>query len=192
MRNQYLLYIDILGFEEMVAKAPDRVDDVFRIIASLNAHRHPDFSTIVFSDTILVHSAAVPRSEHDHDYIVMYLCEFAQDLLRRLVGREIAFRAVITMGEFDHYLLNDVAYFYGQALLGAYKAEKKIKCTGLFIDGVCNRRNRIFPTASYDDDWHFVFLTQRLTELEDVYEGELPLDDRLVADTDFCPLVSVL
>ena len=38
MKRRYLLYIDILGFEELVAN-PERVDDLYAIVASLHALR---------------------------------------------------------------------------------------------------------------------------------------------------------
>ena len=105
MRDEYLLYIDILGFTELAESSSDRVEDLYRVIASLNVHEHPDFATIVFSDTILVHCATNVRSEDSRRYVVMYLCEFAQDLLVRLCGRGVTFRAVLTYGAFEHYYL---------------------------------------------------------------------------------------
>jgi hypothetical protein len=56
MDDHYLLYIDVLGFKKLVDEAPDRVDDLFEIVASLNLHQHHDFAAIVFSDTILVYN----------------------------------------------------------------------------------------------------------------------------------------
>lgn len=185
MRDQYLLYIDILGFTDLVTQSPERVEEVYRVIASLHAHDHPDFATIVFSDTVLVHCAAELRTKHDHEYVVMYLCEFAQDLLDRLVGRDIAFRAVLTYGAFDHYRLNDVPCFFGPALIKAHLAEKEIKATGLYIDTASNRHNRIFPSVPLNEEWSFVFVTQQLTEFEDTWRGSVPLPNILVHDADF-------
>jgi len=44
MPEKYLLYIDILGFREMARASPDRVRELYQVIASLNVHRHPDFA----------------------------------------------------------------------------------------------------------------------------------------------------
>ncbi len=96
MEEHYLLYIDVLGFEEMVENEPHRIDDLFEIIASLNLHEHGTFSTIVFSDTVLIHNVTLPTNDHNRQYIVMYQCEFFRDLLHRVAGRSIALRSVLT------------------------------------------------------------------------------------------------
>lgn len=184
MQDQYLLYIDILGFSDLARDQPDLVDDLYRRIASLNAHKHPDFATIVFSDTVLVHCPVTLRTGHGHSHVVMYMCEFAQDLMHRLAGRNIAFRSVLTFGAFEHYHLNAVPCFFGPALIRAYKAEKAIKATGLYIDNESNRFNHIFSTARLDDDWSFVFLTQHMNEWEDTWQGRVPLDDLTAIETD--------
>src|SRR2546425_4226344 len=77
--DRYFLYIDILGFADLVMNAPDRVVDLYEIISSLNAHEHQSFGTIVFSDTILVY----PKFERGvgrraDAYFIMFLCEFVQ------------------------------------------------------------------------------------------------------------------
>ena len=45
--KKYFLYIDILGFSSLVMQ--DRIRDLYDRLDSLNAHKHPSFSTIVFS-----------------------------------------------------------------------------------------------------------------------------------------------
>jgi hypothetical protein len=184
MRDKYLLYIDILGFRGLARNHPDRVHDLYRVVASLNVHRHSAFAAIVFSDTILIYNTAELVTNHDHAYTVMYLCEFAQDLLHRLIGRDVAFRAVLTSGPFEHYYLNEVPCFFGSALVEAYDAEKTIKATGLFINESCQRYNQIYATAAFDGTWSFVFLTQSMSEVEDVYEGILPLAPTVAVNTD--------
>ena len=131
MNDRYLLYIDVLGFENLVDTAPERVDDLFEIIASLNLHHHNEFSAIMFSDTILVHNVSLPVSDNDRKTIVMYQCEFFRDLLHRVAGRSLALRGVLTYGQFEHYRLNNVPYFYGQAFNRAYRLEKCLEVTGL-------------------------------------------------------------
>jgi hypothetical protein len=184
--DKYLLYIDILGFRELVRADPARVTDLYQVVASLNAHRHESFATIVFSDTILVYNLAEVTTEHDREYAVMYLCEFAQDLLHRLVGRSVTFRAVLTSGSFEHYYLDKVPCFFGTALIDAYEAEKAIKAIGLFMHRSCLPHNRIFPTRAIDGlaSWSFVFLTQQMTEFENLWQGELPLPAIAAIDMD--------
>ena len=48
------LYIDILGFKNLVTSNTDKVESIFKIIDSLHVHKDIAFRTIVFSDTILV------------------------------------------------------------------------------------------------------------------------------------------
>ena len=73
MSDRFLLYIDILGFTEMVAKDPRKVARVYSILDTLKVHKHNSFTTIVFSDTILVYNNDAPTNDYDRKYHVMYL-----------------------------------------------------------------------------------------------------------------------
>lgn len=42
------LYIDILGFENLVTSNTDKVESIFKIIDSLHVHKDIAFQTIVF------------------------------------------------------------------------------------------------------------------------------------------------
>lgn len=172
--KKFLLYIDILGFKELVAEKPRKIEMLYHIIDSLNVHAHQAFKTIVFSDTILVYNSANPTSDDDRNYFVMYACEFVQDLQHRLVGQDIYFRAVLVLGEFDHYHLKNIECFYGPALIKAYIREKDIPAIGLFIDDASNSHNDIFPTTRFDRNLSFVFLNQSLERLQKNTGGELP------------------
>jgi len=185
MNTRYLLYIDILGFQNLVGHAPEKVPDLFELIDSLNVHRHDAFKTVAFSDTVLVYNAVDPVSDHDHEYIMMYLCEFAQDLLHRLVGTAVYFRGLICHGEFTHYLLRHVEVFYGPALIDAYLKEKSINCMGLFIEKTCLRWNKIFPVAKFDENLSFVYLTQSLERLWQDSSGILPVDPLIIEGVEF-------
>jgi hypothetical protein len=144
---------------------------------SLLVHRHHAFTTIVFSDTILVYNTADPRTDHDDEYLVMYACEFAQDLLYRTIGTGVHFRAVLLRGEFEHSLLTNIQSFYGQALLEAYRLEKAIESTGLFIHESCSDRNTIFPVVPFSEELSFVYLNQSLETLQTYTGGRLPMPD---------------
>jgi hypothetical protein len=76
MKSRYLLYLDILGFSDLVERDPDKVGPLYHAISKMRAHEHGDFQTIVFSDTVLVYNKASPRTANDHTYVVMFLCEF--------------------------------------------------------------------------------------------------------------------
>ena len=182
MKDRFLLYIDILGFSNLVSEKNFRVHDLYEIIVSLNAHHHDAFKAVVFSDTILIYNNVDAISQYDNKVITMFLCEFARDLLHRLTGKGIFFRAIITKGEFTHYELNDIPCFFGQSLVSAYADEKKIKAIGLFMHKSVKQFNQIFSTCAFNQDYDFVFLTQAIQELEEY--KEYPIDWASMVDTD--------
>jgi hypothetical protein len=47
INNKYLLYIDILGFSDMVKNDYMKINKLFDHVNSLNVHRHTAFQTIV-------------------------------------------------------------------------------------------------------------------------------------------------
>lgn len=57
MSDRFLLYIDILGFSNMVRDEPRKVVRVYEILDTLNVHNQSDFKVIVFSDTILIYNS---------------------------------------------------------------------------------------------------------------------------------------
>ena len=180
---RFLLYIDILNFSNLVAQR-GKVEELYEIVDGLNVHRHHAFTTIVFSDTILVYNKPRPAAPEDYRYIVMYLCEFAQDLFYRLIGRDIHFRAYIVHGDFAHYSTENIRdVFYGNALIEAYRAEKVLQCMGLFMSNDVVRYSSIFQTARFNANCHFVYLMQSLLRCS-FREQDYPLDPVLVVDTD--------
>lgn len=186
MKNfKYLLYIDVLGFSELVKNDYSKIKLLFKKIDELNVHRHNAFQTIVFSDTILIINKESPRNKHDHEYLVMYACEFVQDLMYRCIDLEIQFRAILTYGEFYYEKLENIEAYYGKALINSYYKEKDINSLGLFIDKSILHYNTIFKTALFDKDVHFVYLTQDIEHLCYLYNAEnLPLDSSLIDKAD--------
>lgn len=175
MVDRFLLYVDVLGFAELSVCDPDRVDDLFEIVASLNLFRHDGFAAITFSDTILVHNAFEPESAHDRRCAVMYLCEFFRDLVHRIAGRDLSLRSVLTYGPFEHYRLNDIPFFYGPALIRAYRAQKDLQVTGLLMDDYCRANSHIFSTRQFGSGWYYTFVTQAIDQYEDIYGAMVPL-----------------
>ena len=171
--KKYLLYIDILGFSDLVEMDSDKIQSLYDVIDSLNVHRHNAFKAIVFSDTVLVYNIDNASSEEDRDYCVMFACEFVQDLQFRLVGKNIYFRAVLVLDNFIHNSLNNLECYYGKALIKAHNLEKDIQAVGLFIDDESNKNNRIFPTKRFDKDLSFVYLNQSLETLQKNCNGNL-------------------
>jgi hypothetical protein len=187
--DRYLLYIDILGFSDLVRGDSPRIHDLYEVIASLNVHRHQAFHAIVFSDTILVYNTSGGGTVEDRRYLVMFLCEFAQDLQDRLVGREIFFRAVLVRGEFIHYELNSIPCFFGTSLIDAHRSEKKIPAIGLFAEKGIVHDSNIFETAAFDDKYNFVFITQTLNTIEDFYGGVFPISRMVLEESDLIYLL---
>jgi hypothetical protein len=176
MAQRFLLYIDILGFSDLVAGGSPIIHDLYEVIASLNVHNHSAFRAIVFSDTILVYNTDGGDTKPDRQYLVMFLCEFAQDLQYRLTMRGVFFRAVLVYGEFTHYELNSIPCFFGPALIDACKAEKELQAIGLFMHKSIVGDSDIFKTAHFSEHFDFVFITQSLDRVENFYGGHFPID----------------
>jgi hypothetical protein len=175
---RYLLYIDVLNFADFAATDFVKVERIYRILDSLNAHRHPNFKAIAFSDTILIYNLEPATTVDVAEYLVWYLIEFAEDLHRRFTGQDLFFRAVLVAGDFTHYKLKHVECFFGQALIEAYRREKGLPGVGLFITEECNGLNKYFRTARFDDNLSFVYLNRALEQLNDftgdVYPAQYP------------------
>jgi len=184
MVPRFLLYIDILGFSDLVKADDARIDDLYEVIASLNATKHDAFKCIIFSDTILVYNREGGEHAEDVRYLLMFLSEFAKDLLHRLTRRDVFFRAVITRGAFRHYELNDIPCFYGPALTRAHQSEKSIKAIGLFMESYLAAYCDIFETRPFNDEFVFVYLTQGLQALEEASGGKFPFDQWYLEETD--------
>lgn len=184
MTDRYLLYIDILGFSELVTELSPRIHDLYEVIASLNVHRHSAFRAIVVSDTILVYNVDGGHSPEDRNYLVMFLCEFAQDLQHRLTERGIFFRAVLVRGDFTHYEINSLPCFFGPALINAYQSEKDIQAIGLFMHRSIATDSDIFKGVTFNEQYNFVFITQSFNSVEDLYGGFFPMDKTLIEGTE--------
>lgn len=176
MDERFLLYIDILGFSDMVAKEPRKVARVYAILNLLNVHRHQSFKTIVFSDTVLVYNIEPALTDKDREYYVWFLTEFAEDLHHKLTGQDIYFRAMLVAGDFSHYQLENVECFFGMALINAYNAEKGIPSLGLFMDSKCAEYNRFFRLAPFSQEFSFVYLSRSLEHLNEYSGGSYPVD----------------
>jgi hypothetical protein len=182
--NRYLLYIDILGFSHYVQKDTLQVHRIYKIIEDLNAHHHDSFRVIVFSDTVLIYNLNEPLTESEKNYYVMFLIEFAQNLLYEFSGKKLFFRALLVQGDFEHIISGRFEKFFGKALIRAYLKEKSIKCCGLFIDRETQKNNNIFPVAKHDKDVYFVYMNQSLDAFCRGELGEWPVDPDLMYQTD--------
>lgn len=177
MEKKYFLYIDILGFAEIAKNDPNEIERIYNIIDSLNVHKHEAFKTIIFSDTILVYNIEEAVSNFERESIVMFACEFAQDLIYHFADKDIYFRAILTYDYFKHYSLKYAECYYGNALINCYNKEKEINGIGLFIDKRITQFNKIFPTVDYDKDFDYVCVLQSLERLNRNTNGLLPSSD---------------
>ena len=186
MKNMYLLYVDILGFSQMVETNPEAVKVIYQIVDSLNVHKHGAFQTIIFSDTILVYNKYEPLSVQDQQYIVMYMIEFVQDLIFRGIDVNLNFRAILTFGEFEHYKLKNSEYYFGKALVSAYKNEKEVNGIGLFIDKNLERFNKIYSSCTYNSSLNFVFIFQTMLRIRS-FGLSFPIPKELIEPSgEFC------
>ena len=183
MPAKYLLYLDMLGFSDLVRKR-GAVKKLYEIVNTLNVHRHSAFKTIAFSDTLLVYNIVNPKTKYDREYMVMYSCEFAQDLFYRLIGRDLHFRAYLTLGEFKINEFKNLKAFYGEALINAYERQKQIECTGLFIDNDLLDDCDIFHYDKYDEACSYVHLMQSLDRITFPDDSAYPIDPIMVFDVD--------
>ena len=179
------LYIDILGFSQMVREHSAKIPQVFEIIDELSVHSHYAFRAFVFSDTIIVYNENDEMPSH---YYVTYLIEFAQQLFYRLLFIGVYFRGLITCGEFEFHKLRNIQAYWGNALIDAYEDEKsdvnKIEGFGLFVRKDLSNDILIFEKMSVGNKYDFVFLCQSYMNLYKRVHGELPVDLDLLTETD--------
>ncbi len=163
MQTRMFLYIDLLGFSDMI-KTGYPVGDIYAHIDALNLHRDNDFTCIVFSDTILVYGKEF-WSENKAQ-AVMWLAEFAQDLFYRLIPLNKHFRAFVTEGEFEHQQMKNIEAYYGKALVDCYETEKQVNAMGVFLDSSLVRYSDVFRTTPYNDRCSLVHVMQALGALD--------------------------
>lgn len=186
--TRFLLYIDILGFSEMVKNDPRKVARTYAIINDLNATSDASFKVIVFSDTILIYNPEEAVTDDLRKFYVWYLTEFAEDLYSRLVGQDIWFRSVLIAGQFEHYQLSNIDCFYGVALITAYLAEKVLPVTGLLMHSSCLEYNQYFRIEPFGKDYHFVYLSRALEHLHEMTADEYPYPEGVhMVLADFSP-----
>jgi hypothetical protein len=180
--GRFLLYLDILGFSDMTRKDGRKVARTYAILDKLNAHRDSAFKTIVFSDTILIYNPREATSDPEREDYVWYLTEAAEHLYSMLVGQDIWFRAILIAGEFHHYHLNHVECFYGNALIDAHLAEKRLPMTGMVVHDSCLPYFRFFRHERFTEEHSFVYLSRPLEQLHELSGDQYPVEDSIVGD----------
>ncbi len=156
MLDRFLLYVDLLGFSDLVMTKPEVVPRIFETLDSSPAHTHPDFTALQFSDTLLVFNEPAAISGNDKHYCAMFLCEFAQDLQHKLLGSNAFIRAIVTYGPLDdsestsNRQLKNIRAVWGEALIKAYRSERNIQAIGTFVDTTVEPYMQVFEIHPYD------------------------------------------
>lgn len=194
MRTTIFLYLDILGFRDLMQR-PERVDWLFQRLDAARIHSDSNYHATVFSDTLIAYNRRELQSAEAKSIEVIFLIELVQQFTSLIVGSGIFYKAVVTEGNFSYTKLRNIEAYYGDALLGAYDNESKINATGLYLDKSLRQYNQIFRWREYSDTLDFVYFTQRLSEIEgwtrDCTNGNLsmkgatlPLDLTLIGEYD--------
>lgn len=179
--NRAFLYIDILGFENLVRTNSEKVDQIFSIVDTLKVHKHFALQTIVFSDTILVFNK---DESHTIDYYCTYFVEYSQALFYRLSEINVYFKGILTLGEFNFSKMTNIQAYYGLALIDAYKDESTLEGFGLYVDKRLSNEIIVFDRVPFTEKYDFILLCQSLKNLYSTTEGILPIDINLLSETD--------
>ena len=175
------LYIDILGFSNMVKEHSPKIPQVFDILNGLSVHDHYAFRAIVFSDTIIVYNENDEMPSH---YYVTYLIEFAQQLFYKLLSIGVYFRGLITYGDFEYHKFSNIQAYWGNALIETYNVESKLNGFGLFVKKDLSDDIIILEKKPVGEKYNFVFLCQSYLNLYKKANDILPVDLNLLTETD--------
>lgn len=175
------LYIDLLGFENLVDTKSGKVDKIFQIIDGLNVFKHSSLQVIVFSDTVLVFNK---EDNWTKNYFVTYLIEYAQELFYKLSWLNIYFKGIITYGEFNFNELKNFQAYYGESLIETYKDESSLEGFGLYINKELNKNVIVFEKVDFNEKYDYILLCQSYINLYDDTDGKLPIDINLLTETD--------
>jgi hypothetical protein len=134
-QGRYLLFLDILGFSELV-KQRGR-DEVLRVInEALDvfdrwARLNRQFKTIYFSDTFLFYQ--VPKGYGKWAFLDVYA--IGALILTSLLAKGIPARGAISFGDFDVFDREGGEHqvYFGRALIEAHEAEQRENWVGITI-----------------------------------------------------------
>jgi hypothetical protein len=188
MTERYFLYIDILGFRNLM-KENGKIEELYRRIDRLNVHTDKDFTAILFSDTLLVYAHEFWNAAPSQ--ALMWLIEFSQNLHYELMSQDIYFRSYITFGDFTHEKKKNIDYYYGDALVKCYEVEKTLKCAGTFLDTSLEKHCDIFKFHRYSEQASFVHVMQSLDDVSFRYE-DYPITGEYVQATGMEPWIAYM
>lgn len=131
--GRYLLFLDILGFSELVESRSTQ--EIYKVIDhALSAFDRWEelngfFRTIYFSDTFVFYQ--VPKGYANTAFLDVYA--IAGMLLSALLAAGIPARGAISFGEFEVEESRRHQVYFGKALIEAYKAEQREQWVGITI-----------------------------------------------------------
>lgn len=134
-QSRYLLFLDILGFSELVETKS--VEEIYAVIDdALNAFGRWEelnglFKTIYFSDTFIFYQE--PKGYGNWAFLDVYA--IGGMVLSALLAKGIPARGAISFGEFEVKLdaTGRHQVYFGKALIEAYKAEQREAWIGIII-----------------------------------------------------------
>lgn len=134
-QGRYLLFLDILGFSELVETKS--AEEIYAVIdESLRAFGRWEelnglFRTIYFSDTFIFYQE--PKGYGDWAFLDVYA--IGGMVLSALLAKGIPARGAISFGEFEVQFdaTGRHQVYFGKALIEAYKAEQREKWLGITI-----------------------------------------------------------
>tara|TARA_R110000850_G_C9979393_1_gene465811 strand:+ start:3184 stop:3645 length:462 start_codon:yes stop_codon:yes gene_type:complete len=134
-QGRYLLFLDILGFSELVETKG--TEEIYAVIDSaLEAFGRWEelnglFKTIYFSDTFLFYQE--PKGYGGWAFLDVYA--IGGMVLSALLAAGIPARGAISFGEFEVQLDSTGRHsvYFGKALIEAYKAEQREKWIGITV-----------------------------------------------------------
>jgi hypothetical protein len=134
--DRYILFIDILGFSDLVNN--QGTESVYSVInEALHAFRrweelNQNFRTIYFSDTFIFYQEPIGYG----DWAFLDIYAIGAMILTSLLAKGIAARGAITFGDF---IVNQDSsgrhqVYFGKALIEAYRAEQRENWIGITIE----------------------------------------------------------
>ncbi|RLA43090.1 MAG: hypothetical protein DRR42_22335, partial [Gammaproteobacteria bacterium] len=134
-QGRYLLFLDILGFSQLVeTKSAEEIysviDDALKAFERWE-ELNGSFRTIYFSDTFIFYQD--PKGYGDWAFLDVYA--IGGMVLSALLAEGIPARGAISFGEFEVKLDTSSRHqvYFGKALVEAYQAEQREKWVGITI-----------------------------------------------------------
>lgn len=133
--GRYLLYLDILGFSELVQnKTTDEVYEILnKALAPFEDWKtlNSQFKTIHFSDSFILYQDKPGYG----DWAFLDIYAIGGMLFSALLSQGLAVRGTISFGEFEYRMdqSGNHPIYFGRAFIEAYQAEQKEKWIGITI-----------------------------------------------------------